>query len=227
MRRAKERPILFNGEMVRAILDGRKTQSRRIIKPQPSIDAMGNFCWNGICFGQDASGVPRTQAIASPLPSSKTKRTHCPFGKPGGRLWVRETFRYGTFEDCVDCEYGCSKCPATGRPIYAADFCDLEKIEMGPWKPSIHMPRSACRILLEITGVRVERIQDITKADAEAEGFKLPPTESQGDWAVCARTNFRSTWQQLYGDSWDNNDWVWVIDFKVKGRVSRDANEAA
>ena len=200
----KERPVLFSAPMVRAILDGRKTQTRRIIKPQPYIDEMGNFCWNGENFGQDFNG-PCIQAIASPIPSSKTKRVRCPYGKPGDRLWVRETFNH-------DGE----------KYIYAADLNELGVQKWAAqWKPSIHMPRNASRILLEITGVRVERLQDISECDAKAEGSYvcdyfgrrlLDQSSNQG----CYKWGYRSIWESLNGTgSWDLNPFVWVIEFKL------------
>ena len=200
----KERPVLFSAPMVRAILDGRKTQTRRVINPQPYIDGMGNFCWNGRNFGQDSNG-PCIQAIASPIPSSKTKRVRCPYGKPGDRLWVRETFNH-------DGE----------KYIYAADLNELGVQKWAAqWKPSIHMPRNASRILLEITGVRVERLQDISECDAKAEGSYvcdyfgrrlLDQSSNQG----CYKWGYRSIWESLNGTgSWDLNPFVWVIEFKL------------
>ena len=200
----KERPVLFSAPMVRAILDGRKTQTRRVINPQPYIDGMGNFCWNGRNFGQDFNG-PCIQAIASPIPSSKTKRVRCPYGKPGDRLWVRETFNH-------DGE----------KYIYAADLNELGVQKWAAqWKPSIHMPRNASRILLEITGVRVERLQDISECDAKAEGSYvcdyfgrrlLDQSSNQG----CYKWGYRSIWESLNGTgSWDLNPFVWVIEFKL------------
>ena len=200
----KERPILFSARMVRAIMDSRKTETRRSINPQPYIDGMGNFCWNGRNFGQDSNG-PCIQAIASPIPSSKTKRVCCPYGKPGDRLWVRETFNH-------DGE----------KYIYAADLNELGVQKWAAqWKPSIHMPRNASRILLEITGVRVERLQDISECDAKAEGSYvcdyfgrrfLDQSSNQG----CYKWGYRSIWESLNGSgSWDLNPFVWVIEFKL------------
>ena len=211
----KERPVLFSATMVRAILDGRKTQTRRIIKPQPYIDEMGNFCWNGENFGQDFNG-PCIQAIASPIPSSKTKRVRCPYGKPGDRLWVRETFNH-------DGE----------KYIYAADLNELGVQKWAAqWKPSIHMPRSASRILLEITGVRVERLQDISEEDAIAEGISRVPFRPCDGWPICdgymvgkddgvtglaakASTAYKKLWESINGPgSWDMNPFVWVVEFR-------------
>lgn len=234
----KERPILFNAPMVRAILEGRKTQTRRVINPQPFIDKMGNFCWNGCNFGQDSRG-PHIQSIASPIPSSKTKRVHCPFGKPGDRLWVRETWNWFDPDEISEDRRG-SRAPFTGcqgsRKIlwvaaYAADG-HLEHAHLGRalWRPSIHMPRWASRILLEITGVRVERLSDISEEDAAAEGIYndgdvIP---FNGPWFVehhdtqgysKASDCYCALWEKINGaGSWMTNPWVWVVQFKqLKG----------
>ena len=202
----KERPILFNAEMVQAILSGRKTQTRRVINPQPTFCEKTGFHWKGYMYGinSDYAGTVRNFT-----------RQSCPFGRVGDRLWVRETFRY--FDSADEC--GCSDfpcpCPPNGTPLYKATHatgCD-EK-----WKPSIHMPRSACRIVLEITRIRVERLQDITKEDAKAEGFDYSthPSAIAMGYAIGARTNFSFTWQEIYGAaSWNQNPWVWVVEFKV------------
>lgn len=213
-----ERPILFNAVMVRAILAGRKTQTRRAIRPQPYIDGSGNFCWNGIIFGQDIAGVPLARALASQNPSSRTGRVLCPFGKIGDRLWVRETWMDLTGT-------GIGHLDTAGKPMryaYGAESpsgsaSDEARKDFGlKWRPSIHMPREACRLVLEITDVRVERLQTISDADAIAEGLMqaeggswLPGPCDHPAWA------FHLLWNQVYGESsWDSNPWVWVIEFK-------------
>jgi hypothetical protein len=192
----RERPILFNGDMVRAILAGRKVQTRRAIAPQPYIDASGNFCWNGSNYGQDTAGVPMARTLASQIPSARTGRVLCPFGKIGDRLWVRET--WGRHPDYPD----------ANRVVHRAEPGSDHDAER--WRPSIHMPRWACRLVLEITAVRVERLQDITSDDVLAEGittrFKV------ADAADDLRIQFRDLWNDTGGD-WDSNPWVWVIDF--------------
>lgn len=200
----KERPILFSGPMVRALLAGTKTQTRRVVKPQPT-----HF---------NPAGVPR---LAKPVGSSKV--IQCPYGQHGDRLWVRETWQ--TFER----GYNVYKAIPTRRPsdscvLYAADDVDGD---LG-WRPSIHMPRWASRITLEITSVRVERLQDISEADAIAEGIERK--EDGIGWKrgpisgdvpnTATRTGFpglayQSLWEQINGPgSWDANPWVWVIEFR-------------
>ena len=213
----KERPIIFNDEMVRAILDGRKTQTRRVVKPQPFIDASGNFCWNDSNFGQDLNG-PRIQAIASPIPSSKTKRVHCPYGQPGDRLWVREAFQGPLWDEdnlYPDNGYSPEFCVyrADGGP--RPEYIDADENLRFGWRSSASMPRWASRITLEITNVRVERVQDISGEDAIAEGIQSA-SEYGNDADI---TDFSQLWNSIYGpDSWAANPWVWVIEFRRAGQ---------
>jgi hypothetical protein len=224
----KERPILFSAPMVRGLLNDTKTQTRRLIKPQPYVDPQGNFCWNGWNYGQDFSG-PHIQAIASPLPSSRTGRVLCPYGKPGDRLWVRET--WGMFKKTPDnhvhaCVRGDGR-PSGFEPHYRAT--DTWEMPVGAWRPSIHMPRWASRITLEITEVRVERLQDISVADAIAEGIESEPgtahwknyDTSPGGWRYWESPiqSYRTLWNSINGpDAWDANPWVWAVSFeRVEG----------
>ncbi|MBS1170124.1 MAG: hypothetical protein H6R01_1042 [Burkholderiaceae bacterium] len=184
----KERPILFNGAMVRAILDGRKTQTRRIVKPQPQMVT-------------DRSIKPWSGDQKSLLELLQQTGRNCPHGQPGDRLWVRESMLFD---------------PDQGWR-YSADGCDV--IDEGYGKsnqrcPSIHMPRSCSRINLEITSVRVERLQDISEADAKAEGFS-PCFSNDGDQIESAAGVFLHEWWSIYGeDSVRANPWVWVIEFR-------------
>jgi hypothetical protein len=228
---------------VQALLDGTKTQKRLIVRPQPKIDTMGNFCWNGMNFGQSAEGVPHIQSIASPLPSSLTKRIHCPWGKTGDQLWVRETF---VLEQQVESDQ--QPPHSDGRPIkYVGEFAPdtwlqphYRATDAAPelgyedreephcrWKPSIFMPHWASRITLEITGVRVERLHDISEADSTAEGaykmamvgsndpiFGFTPRPSRYAEGT-HRFGYKMFWESVNGDnSWAMNPWVWVIEFK-------------
>lgn len=156
----KERPILFSGPMVRAILDGRKTQTRRLIKP----------------------GRP------------------CPYGQAGERMWVREA--WGRHPESHTIVY---KADADRPPHFIGKSCEPK------WRPSIHMPRAYSRILLEITGVRRERLHDISNGDALAEGVEPRLGHSA---AYC----FSLLWESIHGpNAWDVNPWVWVIEFKKLG----------
>jgi hypothetical protein len=221
----KERPILFSAPMVRALLNDTKTQTRRLIKPQPYVDHRGNFCWNGSNYGQDGQGNPLCKTLASPIPSSRTKRVLCPYGKPGDRLWVRESFfqrgRWGLPEH-PEAEAEDRYWIGSKEIAYAANV----KRPGHDWRtrPSIHMPRWASRITLEITEVRVERLQDISEEDARAEGITdggcLNCGNSETDCGCLnpkpdARDYFIRLWQSINGpESWDANPWVWAVSFK-------------
>ncbi|MDD9638910.1 hypothetical protein [Klebsiella michiganensis] len=223
----KERGMIFNGEMVRAILDGRKTQTRRPVR-FPVLDKN---------LGCELAG----NELAGEL--SAGNYLNSAFGKPGDRIWVRETWGVVSHELDEDGRIRpwTPDRPATainempfgngyysGHAIYAADgdftWGDDDGYEDGRscWKPSIHMPRAASRILLEITDVRVERLNAISQEDAQAEGMELTgwrPTYSDPDSGGEVMTpydNFAELWSSIYGDeSWKANPWVWVVEFKV------------
>lgn len=202
----KARPILFRGEMIRALLEGRKTQTRRVVKPQPIAKKLAGS-GRGACITDTGSGIV----------------VHCPYGQPGDLLWVREGFR----SKRVD------KLP--GDVIYRADHPDASHVPGmygRPWKPSIHMPRWASRLTLRITDVRVERVQDVSEADAEAEGARA--AFSYPGWAGVSsqplyRWGFHELWESINGpESWDANPWVWVVQFEViKANVDQIMQEAA
>lgn len=193
----RERPILFNADMVRAVLDGSKTQMRRIMRVQPDEDGLAKVT-NG------------------PWVDTSERFYSCPFGLKGDRLWVRETCQAVEHEsglDVVRYPADGNEIPVKSHPLDAGRWVDLYRYRGGEGKivPSIHMPRWASRITLEITGVRVERLQDISEQDAAAEGAN---TELSliGDKHYLG---YRSLWKSIYGaDSWQANPWVWVIEFK-------------
>jgi hypothetical protein len=199
----KERPILFSGLMVRALLAGKKTQTRRIVKPQPvpfvAHDEPGPFVWFDRQFrGLQQQGRVREAELAqliAPL---------CPYGAPGDRLWVRETWK--PWPNTAGAEL---RGPNGDGAIYKATW---DKSGGHHWKPSIHMPRWASRLTLEITGVRVERVQDISEADAEAEGA------SERFVAANHRNAFECLWNLINaerGHTWETNPWVWVVEFRT------------
>jgi len=203
----KERPILFSAPMVRAILEGRKTQTRRIIKmPKEVVNHPEWLMHNLVFMGKAHFNTGRAPARGPMMDWDVV----CPYGKPGDRLWVRETFQPIYPQDPL---YNC------GKPIcydYAATYRHGDRLgdaigEKKKWNPSIHMPRWASRITLEVTGVRVERLRDISGSDAVAEGVRsrLP------DNGV-AVAEYRDLWQSINGaGSWEANPWVWVIEFEV------------
>jgi hypothetical protein len=197
-----ERPILFSAEMVRAILDGRKTQTRRVVK----LTADGHV-----------------QAPSKHLrwyPTDPGAIQGCRYGQPGDTLWVREAW-------CQSADDG-RQVPLRMATLYRADgdhvtlsdgdgFTQTNRdgSEKSPWRPSIHMPRWASRITLRITDIRVERLQDITEDDARAEG--CDPVVHPDGAVDCGtrKTTFASLWNKINGPgAWDENPWVWVVAFE-------------
>ncbi|WP_291375043.1 hypothetical protein [Acinetobacter sp. UBA6720] len=220
----KERPILFSAPMVTAILEGYKTQTRRVMRRQP--DAVEYFRSGVITTDTDAQNAilrcynnPKGfKKCASGWLASATYKTPFSEFNVGDCLWVRETFRLYDSDECPHADFPCG-CPRNGTPLFKAshDCRDGEK-----WTPSIHMPRWASRILLEITGIRVERLQSISDEDAKAEGFDYSthPSAIEMGYAIGAKTNFRHTWEQIYGENaWNKNPWVWVVEFKKLNEV--------
>lgn len=208
----KERPILFSAPMVRALLDDRKTQTRRVVKAEIPDDADEVFFWSGEAYRQAGlKKVAKTGLWARRNAGPKTWLGFigpCPYGVPGDRLWVREAWSE-------------SDCP--GGAMYRAD-CDPRQDTRGfGWRPSIHMPRWASRILLEITDVRVERLNNISEADARAEGLQfqegwMPQYRGADDlpWRPeFPRDAYLDLWESINGPgSWAANPWVWVVEFK-------------
>lgn len=206
----KERPILFNTEMVQAILEGRKTQTRRLIKPQP-IEEQGGFRYekSKVHFYCNNAAIVSRQHL-----------DFSPFGQVGDRLWIRETW-------C--CLHGYGDTPNKEDFVrYKADSGAGEQVitDVKGWRPSIHMPRVYSRILLEITGIRVERIQDITPHDKQAEGIDYGDllTKQHGELSMddlylfeAIDSEFQQLWDSINtkrGYGWNVNPWVWVIEFK-------------
>ena len=222
----KHIPILFSTEMVQAILKSRKTQTRRVVKPQPMHDSAPPF--------RDGNQWLHMGDVYK-----------CPYGQPGDVLWVRETWCYTGSNEYLNLQ--------TNLPFfYKADVKDslTEKEVMNhygwKWKPSIHMPREAARLFLRIKDVRVERLQEISEDDACEEGIevKTMPNADAGDYNCYPRNymisekdadgwpyfneeqyieSFRTLWQSINGpESWDANPWVWVVEFE---RITREEAE--
>ncbi|MEQ9832144.1 hypothetical protein [Pectobacterium versatile] len=238
----KERGIIFNSDMVRATLSGEKTQTRRIMKVQPP--KAENF--PGSSFGLCRAVHPDSKMFSlnqyDRLPKHPTDwdldgsvgvardagfpmTYRCPFGQSGDRLWVRETFNGFWLDDDViqEIKDGISK--ASEFCDYRVDYPDSSQ-PMGGWTPSIHMPRWASRITLEITGVRVERLNDISEEDCWAEGIDavdgrfdnaeiIDMARKTGCCIDDAKPMFALLWQSIYGEeSWQANPWCWTITFK-------------
>lgn len=220
----RERPILFNDQMVRAILEGRKTVTRRVVTPQP--DFLGSMVDPNTPFKTLDAGLHA--------------RITCPYGQPGDRLWVRETWTdvnmcgapalaYRADEDIRDLMEEPGFLDDRGAFNYDDPrvkpypfACWYAELDQARWRPSIHMPRWASRILLEITAVRVERLQDISEEQALAEGVRGEPCDHArqacsdiGCWGDTAKGAFGFLWEQLNGaGAWQANPWVWVVEFK-------------
>jgi len=223
MNSIKERPALFNDEMVRAILEDRKTVTRRAIKPQPPE----GHKWRGWVIDSTCSkeiGSASWDEGGGPLRRNATY-ARCPYGQPGDQLWVREAWE-------ADSQLGAvaPRDLSRGEPIrYPADGAvrqaGCSMIAPGKTRPSIHMPRWASRILLEVIDVRVERLQDISDKEIEAEGIDLDAlADGQDRYDMChagsgadGRPTLRTAWRNLWestGGDWDANPWVWVVSFK-------------
>ncbi|WP_233981703.1 hypothetical protein [Pectobacterium versatile] len=239
----KERGIIFNGDMVRATLSGEKTQTRRIMKVQPP--KAENF--PGSSFGLCRAVHPDSKMFSlnqyDRLPKHPTdwdldgsvgvaRNTgfpmiyRCPFGQSGDRLWVRETFAAlepGSYEQVKPRQGHCQDLRYAATDRLAKSDANIRGYK---WIPSIHMPRYASRILLEITGVRVERLNDISEEDCWAEGIDavdgrfdnaeiIDMARKTGCCIDDAKPMFALLWQSIYGEeSWQANPWCWTITFK-------------
>ena len=204
-----DRPILFSGPMVRALLDGSKTQTRRVMRYQPDECASVTVeRFHQTVVDRHGEEQPGPEVFGAWWAFGE-HGCACPYGQPGDRLWVRESFwgcdlpGYGD-QPCVVYEdewHGKEYRPAEPRP-WARKFGHI---------PGIHMPRDSSRINLEITGVRVERLQDISDADSLAEGVDRTNTSIPG----YAKKRYHQLWESINGPgSWDANPWVWVVEFR-------------
>ena len=229
----KERPILFSGPMVRATFEGRKTQTRRVMKPQPYIVADG---WMWAKVGhliENLSGTRYVKSKMAPL---------CPYGAPGDRLYVREThYRYGKWLKNGKTSTGRQKWrfkPLNNEIHFDTD--DLESLDIRPtsyrkqaWykRPSIFLPKGYQRINLEITAIRVERVQEISEEDALNEGIEKVSQsmgrsaypiygelfDKLGQLTISPQYSFQCLWDSINakrGYPWKDNPWVWVVEFK-------------
>lgn len=225
---AKEKPILFSGPMVRAILNGKKTQTRRLIKPQPVWKEAQGMMAAGWSWELSPRGKFKCQLNAwkeNEIGNQMVK--YSPFGPPGTMLWVRETWieldKLDWFERnkprdwLVDFIHP----PRRNGVVYRAEISkDSEEFraELGyRWRSSIYMPRWASRITLRVKRVWVERVQDISEEDAKAEGMdSLGPVGNVPvalDMGV-RRYQFANLWEDIYPGSWDANQWVWACEFE-------------
>jgi hypothetical protein len=231
----KERPIIFSAEMVRAILEGRKTQTRRVrgledVNNYPGsfvgVASLGALGYRGLCRSdyylkpsakKEYQKYPRLYHWLLGVQSRELNPipVRCPYGQPGDRLWVRETWATTN-----TCDYLAPKeiwrYEHPPMLYYSAwTGAARESKNRGKWRSPIHMPRWASRITLEIKSVRVERVQEISEEDAIAEGI------SGGDWLGNPVGEYRKLWDSINakrGYPWESNSWVWAIEFEQKGR---------
>ncbi|RKI06638.1 hypothetical protein D7Y15_30165 [Corallococcus sp. AB030] len=209
----REGPISFTVPLVREVMAGRKTVTRRLIKPQPTIDLMGNLCWKAGCYGQTPEGRPQVRSLA----------LLSPYGKAGDRLWVRERARVALHGR-----------PGHVRLFYEVDGATamvlwpdrLKPAHVGRCVPNgVH--REGARIFLDVVSVHAERLHDITEEDAWAEGverhpeacgwlnYEPSPSFEEVSYHVTARESFTSLWRSINGaESWDANPWVWRVEFR-------------
>lgn len=221
----KERPIIFSAPMVRALLAGTKTQTRRAVKPQPDITGMRTQDGEGRSWGpKDVEYRTHDAEHYLSIPGACVGPMRCPYGSPGDRLWVREN----GWERPERTPRMMLEGADTWAPYYYdADNEDVESLRAWGFKrrPSIHMPRWASRITLEVTGIRAERLQDIGDADAQAEGTPCwvcggPLDGRSEDDCHCFHKqadarDYRYLWESINSaGSWDANPWVWVVEFR-------------
>lgn len=201
------KPIIFSTEMVRAILDGRKTQTRRVIKPQPPETMQRKDFLGFICSSKEQPGSYgdkkywRYGAPWGDGPDLNTPFPDPPY-HPGQILWVRETWQH-------------NPCRGSGWPYDYKATPEHNSYEHDTWRPSIHMPREAARLFLRVKNVRVERLQEILCGDMRREGC-IPPTVKGGQYQQWQRDYWIPLWDSLYakrGHGWDTNPWVWVTEF--------------
>lgn len=208
----KTRPILFNAPMVRAILSGTKTQTRRVVKQ--SLVRLGDGDW----YAFDHKGINyRVNARHTTVAAWAHLLQFCPYGQPGDRLWVRETCRAEELESRLDgvrylADAAFEPIENTREAGDAWVMMNHYRGQKGATVTSIHMPRWASRILLEVVSIRVEQLQDISGSDCTAEGIV---EESAPDYVFGLQEAYRNLWNSINGPgAWESNPWVWVVEFK-------------
>ncbi len=246
----KQIPILFSTEMVQAIIEGRKTQTRRVVRDCKQFkdwDVKPSECY-GVMVADDGSCA----TFLAAGDQGWTDIVECPYGKVGDVLWVRETWQWTDAKTTWDdqkpstatvlfkasndirpsgvsiYDYPCTNTFVVSHEV-AEDVEHLidseEERGIDRWRPSIHMPKAAARIWLQVTGVRVERLQDISEGDAKAEGVWMPDRLKPLNIPDYYKTAFKVLWKGINGaDSWAANPWVWVIEFKILSTTGKPEN---
>lgn len=227
----RERPILFSDEMVRALLDGRKTQTRRVVKPQPLTD--------GARYYADAYNKTERWAFwrCDDNRMSEPRTWRCPQGVGGDRLWVREAwapfyapgaalaYPQPDMHEANAIRYRATPDQVRAYPTSLASWLTRPSSREHVWRPSIFMPRWASRITLEIVDVRVQRLHDISEEDAHAEGCRPRRFCAEPNGETTARREYEWLWERINGEgSWASNPWVWAVSFK---RIDGERAEAA
>lgn len=213
----KERPILFSAPMVRAILDGSKTQTRRVMKVQPPGEGFQMTTCVSTTGDRREVGKHRWAQVIGNNINEAGDYFSCPYGYTGDLLWVRESLRFVAVGDNrhEHAVYAADGVRVRRCPDLADWACDGLAFNCARSVPSIHMPRWASRILLEVTGVRVERLQDISETDSWAEGISTTDAARYDAEEPSARGAYKNLWEQINGaGSWDANPRVWVVEFK-------------
>lgn len=201
----RERPLIFSGPMVRALLAGTKSQTRRVVMPPEWLVRPDQALEEMRSDPLKVWGIGGAGSVLHP----RVKLWSCPYGRPGDRLWLRETWREWP-----------SKRVAPNGVQYAADIGHAYRGDdgAGRWRPSIFMPRWASRLTLQLTGVRVERLQDISEEDAKAEGCEASELVQMKDGSPCYSTTFQKLWRNIHGidnpAAWDSNPWCWCLSFR-------------
>lgn len=236
----KERPILFSGPMVRAIIEGRKTVTRRAVKglqipKEDPSKGETRFRWSAVGQRDARYGFCVFGETEEQCAMELGEFGACPYGRRGDRLWVRETWQYADWTEegepwiCYQADgkrilHLPEDTPGDWAQRLESIWADLSepsnyaidnRAADRRWRPNIHMPRWACRILLEVTAVRVERLQDISEEQAIAEGIDVHQQGFFGNGCVTAKAAFRELWWSINGEGdWEANPWVWVVEFK-------------
>lgn len=227
----RERPILFQGPMVRALLAGTKTQTRRALRDQPDEHHWQLLPGYELKRSKIVTIKERCAVkFSHSIPQNREWETAldwllCPYGQPGDQLWVRETWNDGYAFEVTEGSHRVVR----DAVYYRADCRPDGLFAARPWRPAIHMPRRASRIQLEVSDVRVQRLQDISEEDAKAEGIHKPVGSQfwhsndlahlwDGGGGLSGETPqhaYRNLWERINGDrSWDANPWVWAVSFK-------------